>query len=292
MTTGKKLKELRKEKGLTQSKVIELLNGVISKNTLVNAENDNCKLKGANDSTLTILAEFYGVNIEYLRNPKCLNRNIETIDMGKYLNLSDKSLNKIKHIGELGGQFCSTPELSPFLRGISYLLTDGEAKSVFNSFIEDFDINDLSCMLKELKSLISIKEIAVKIYDIYGVLKEPLENRNIKKVASVITDYKEDIALYDKIAIDGRALSSYSKFQIDYGNIIEFKDYLAKLEKLCDENYSTDTCNNILNSVLELGINFIADVEREISMTRYAIIHSFERYLDFLEKDVEQYNFQ
>lgn len=284
MTAGEKLKELRCEKGYTQDQVIEMLNEKISKNTLSNAENDKCKTKGSNDGTLTILAEFYNVNIEYLRNPQCMNRNIETINIGKHLNLSDKALNKIKGIGE------HNYEIAFLTNYKKTTYVNQNVKNIFNSFIEDFNLNDFSYMLEELNDLIKIKQVAINILNFSNNMRTLIEKSDNNEILKKIDYYKREIKNYQNI-INKNTLSSYSKFYSDYYNIVDFKEYLDDFEE-CYNNSSFKDCDIICGNTPDIGIEFITDAEREINILRYSINRLFENYIESLSTGIEEYNFQ
>lgn len=95
MKLSKKLRMLREEAGKTQE---QLRNETgLGIQTIRNYENDNL-YKFPNTYQLKILKDYFGVTYEYILDENCNNKTPETVEIGKLLNLSDISLNKIKDL--------------------------------------------------------------------------------------------------------------------------------------------------------------------------------------------------
>ena len=95
MKLSKKLRLLREEAGKTQE---QLRNETgLGIQTIRNYENDNLD-KYPNTYQLKILKDYFGVTYEYLLDENCNNKTPETVEVGKMLNLSDSSLDRIKEL--------------------------------------------------------------------------------------------------------------------------------------------------------------------------------------------------
>lgn len=98
MTRGEKLIELRGKK--SQKDILEDIpkklgkEYQINKNTLSNAERD----KTISNTTMEILANYYEVSFDYLKNDIIENSTNENIEINKILGFSDKTIEKIKSV--------------------------------------------------------------------------------------------------------------------------------------------------------------------------------------------------
>lgn len=97
MKLSEKLRLLRIEKGKTQQEVSDTLG--IGITTLRNYENDKLD-RMPNTYQLKQLKDYYNVTYEYLLDEECENKSLDTINIGKELNFSDKSITKIKNLEE------------------------------------------------------------------------------------------------------------------------------------------------------------------------------------------------
>ena len=95
MKLSEKLRLLRNEKGETQEDVSKNLG--IGITTLRNYENDKLD-RLPNTYQLKQLKDYYNVTYEYLLDEECENKSLDTINIGKELNFSDKSITKIKNL--------------------------------------------------------------------------------------------------------------------------------------------------------------------------------------------------
>lgn len=179
MTTGEKLKQLRKEFNWTQTQVLKQLekkNTPISINTLSNAENNNGK--GNNIFTLKLLADLYGVSLSYLTSAEVTNRTEKNMKVNKELGLSDKSIEIIKQIqifeneescwidkGTFNYFIEEFDNLEFFLASLSIVKNCDKLKTILHQFE----------LLDSLKKQLYIKEKREKILSRYCELLKELE---------------------------------------------------------------------------------------------------------------------
>lgn len=99
MEIWRKLRKQREKKGLTYEQLNLALNGEISVSTLKAYESKTPKnRRGISKHNIGILANFFGVPIDYFLFEDYEIQKKENIDIGETLGLSDETIERIKNI--------------------------------------------------------------------------------------------------------------------------------------------------------------------------------------------------
>ena len=129
MNRGEKLRNLRKDKGLTQIQLAKELG--VDKNTISKAEQNG----NISNTTMEIFANFFNVSLDYLKSDDIENATNEAIEINKLFGFSDKTISKLKDI--------------------TY-------KEGLNTFLEELNLYYLSWNLKEISELQKYRDIYYK----------------------------------------------------------------------------------------------------------------------------------
>lgn len=285
MTTGEKLKELRSEKGITQDKLLKELDGMITKNTLSSAENDSSK-KGPSFETIKLLAKYYDVDVEYLIDDDVVIRKKEYLGIYNKLGFSEKAIKKIENLGKLE---YDEEYIIPF--DDIYDDTDHIKKQqkLLSSFIEKFEFSNFLYYVEELKTLVEIRKCAQDIYDFRDLALNIDYKKDVivsdisfsskdSRISKLIDNYDNMLEKLYNLVINYQ--DDYSKFEPDYYNIIEFKEYFKVFKQLAKKQDTISFFDFDFDYVLEIGIDFLADVDREINYKHYIISQEFEKYIN------------
>lgn len=282
MTTGEKLKELRLEKGITQDELLKELNNMITKNTLSSAENDSSK-KGPSFETTKLLAKYYDVDVEYLIDEEVNIRKKEYLGIYDKLGFSEKAIKKIEKLGKIEYEvdnFITFDDNDDLIK---------ECQKRLSSFIEEFDFSNFLFYIEELKTLVEIKKCAKKIYDFRQIALNIDYKKNIivtdiefsskdSRISKLIDDYDNMLEKLYNLVINYH--DDYSKFEPNYYNIKEFKEYFEVFKQLTKEQDTIRFFDFDFDYVLEIGIDFLADVDREINYKHYIISQELEKYIN------------
>lgn len=270
MTTGEKLKKLRNQFGLTQNQLCEKLNGTLSKNTIYNAEHDNCKKKGANDSTLTVLADFYNVDIEYLRDENCDIMHKSNLPINETLGFSEDVIKKIESLGS--GTF-------------DYFITDDDDekdqiisiyKNSFNIFLKEINIEKLINYLEDYRRINQIKDLFLQLFDQFDNLRIPSFHSQAK-----ILCQKCDTIFFELEKIfkckDFHDPSSSLVFKNDtyYISMLNEYDNLKNNYK----TYEEIDFQYVGFQITEDIYNIMQSIENEIGLKKYLLSSFFENYI-------------
>ena len=282
MTTGEKLKELRLEKGITQDELLKELNNMITKNTLSSAENDSSK-KGPSFETTKLLAKYYDVDVEYLIDEEVNIRKKEYLGIYDKLGFSEKAIKKIEKLGKIEYEvdnFITFDDNDDLIK---------ECQKRLSSFIEEFDFSNFLFYIEELKTLVEIKKCAKKIYDFRQIALNIDYKKNIivtdiefsskdSRISKLIDDYDNMLEKLYNLVINYH--DDYSKFEPNYYNIKEFKEYFEVFKQLTKEQDTIRFFDFDFDYVLEIGIDFLADVDRETNYKHYIISQELEKYIN------------
>lgn len=244
MTRGQKLKELRGKR--SQSFILKDIrkklgevNG-INKNTLSNAEND----KTISNTTLEILANYYEVSFDYLKNDIIENSTNENIEINRILGFSDKTIENIKSVN--GNEFYKNEGMNNNL----------------NLLFENLDFNIISWNLRDISILKQYYEICRYIcrFDYSIRNKEITEEGFYKHINSIdienlqelygirdIIDHLKNIIYIVRKKENKKEIEKYSNTLIDYMNrineVIGYKKYVINknisetLDSIFDNKY-------------------------------------------------------
>jgi len=176
MTFSDKIKELRKEKGVSQDIASKKMNMAIS--SLRNYENGRLP----DTEQLRKIQQYYNVPYEYLLNDDCTTKDYNNMQVSKELGLSDEAINNLKKFqmlkvenSKLNNNIVSTIDLiNNMLENIdllgflnSYILINNcvdnyatnHINNSLNNLIEDFlDNSDIDFSNKKINNL-NTKEI-------------------------------------------------------------------------------------------------------------------------------------
>lgn len=217
MTRGEKLIKLRGSK--SQKDILEDIpkklgdEKTINKNTLSNAEND----KPISNTTLEILANYYEVSFDYLKNDIIENSTNESIEINKILGFSDKTIENIKSVN--GNEFYKNEGMSnnlnllfenlnfhiisSDLRDISILKQYYELCSYIGSVDyklrnkkiteEDFLKYINSIDVENLQEVYSIRDIITRLKSIICGIRNKENIKEIGRYSVMLTDYMNRI---------------------------------------------------------------------------------------------------
>lgn len=275
MKLSEKLKKLRESSGETQEQVCEVLG--IGIQTLRNYENDKLD-RIPNSYQLKKLKEHFNVTYEYLLDDECTNRTTETINIGNTLKLSDKSIQKIKDL-----QFNNPTFLPAHLREVT---EDTSSPYAFNEWIENFSsIKSFAIMLDTFYTLNRLSDklqCFASILDIYPYIKHCLSN-NKSKLNSLFEYLEQELEELKFYVSDGE------KSSLNYSHYEELKIEYEKFKKYCNSydknNFSTDKLDIddelyiILNTILEIALDFYLVTNKDLRYCQFEIIELFKNSL-------------
>lgn len=146
MKLSKKLRLLREEKGITQEALADKLK--IGIQSVRNYENDS-KNRIPSTIQLKMLKDFYNVTYEYLLDENCENKQLQTVDIGKKLMLSDSAIDSILNLQYsigLKNADATTPK-------------DFETPKVFSNLLENIDLAEYVLSVREYQILNEIYSV-------------------------------------------------------------------------------------------------------------------------------------
>ena len=151
MTFSDKIKELRKEKGVSQDIASKKMNMAIS--SLRNYENGRLP----DTEQLRKIQQYYNVPYEYLLNDDCTTKDYNNMQVSKELGLSDEAINNLKKFqmlkvenSKLNNNIVSTIDL------INNMLENIDLLGFLNSYIsinncvDNYDTNHINNSLNNL----------------------------------------------------------------------------------------------------------------------------------------------
>ena len=286
MTFSEKMKYLRDKKGKTQQQASDEMGIAIS--SLRNYENgrlpDTVQLKRIKD--------YYDVTYEYLLDDNCENKTAETLDIGKKLNLSDKS---IKHLKET------------------------EEKEILNKFIEYYQFSDFIKNLNLYYKINYIITYDLQLFIYICDLWEYIIDRNIKGHTDDLKDYfnKCDKAIDNIINFTNGTNffdpsdSKYDLFREHYENLKDFifvqslknkkmkESVQFELETVIDLFDEINSKYIMYSRILKLNIsdilnNFLITIEKMYNITLGSedYTNMFGKYIKHINSDIkDDYNF-
>lgn len=290
MKLSEKLRLLREEKGMTQEQVCKKLE--IGIQTLRNYENDNAD-RLPNTYQLNKIKNFYNVTYEYLLDDNCENKTAESVDIGKILCLSDKSIERLKDLQR------DTYSFSPDI--IKDYGEDKKSPISFSLWIEHFsDLHDFTRMLNEfylLNDLIEDTKYFSTIMDLTSYIIFCL-NENKSMLASLFK------LLDEKINHFKNCVTNYDYTSLNYHNYEELNDNYLKLKSYCNsykKNSKKNTIKNIkstvtmetdselyyiLNDILEIGIEYYEIAYKELRFCHFEILEFLKNSLNCPENQI------
>ena len=268
MKFSEKIKHLRTEKGLTQEQVCKELDIAIS--SLRNYENgrlpDTYQLKK--------IKNFYNVSYEYLLEDDCTNLTNSTLDIGKKLKLSDKTIEKIKRINECG----LSDEFNYYMENMKYfsLVNLKILKKLYTIKIEYIDFFITLYALSEYITS-NIKNITL-INHLLSIYENKLQSITNSNLISSLEDIIEFPLRNDIILID-EALNKI--INLIKNNKAKTSDYITYVDKMLEISNKFNTYlnfykynfTNSLDVILDKIIPLIQDVD-------YIYYKDLDKYYD------------
>jgi len=195
MTFSDKIKELRKEKGVSQDIASKKMNMAIS--SLRNYENGRLP----DTEQLRKIQQYYNVPYEYLLNDDCTTKDYNNMQVSKELGLSDEAINNLKKFqmlkvenSKLNNNIVSTIDLiNNMLENIdllgflnSYILINNcvdnyatnHINNSLNNLIEDFlDNSDIDFSNKKINNLNTKEILKTSILNMFTNELDKLSNK-------------------------------------------------------------------------------------------------------------------
>ena len=280
MKLSEKLRLLREEKGMTQEQVCNELE--IGIQTLRNYENDNAD-RLPNTFQLSKIKNFYNVTYEYLLDDNCENKTNESTNIGKALQLSDTSINRIK-------------DLQFFTDSIFNNVREDKTSPVaFNRWIEDF--SDLHHFARSLNHYYIIYELLDDIVYFASIptLSSYINfclNENNQKLELLFDMLDKKNEYIKQNIINGICLtldySDYENFNDSYQEVkYYFNSYKKSSKKRLPVNIDDDNdWFNIANYLLTTTMKIYENLYRELKFQSFEIIESLKTSLVFPADDI------
>lgn len=278
-----KIRLLREEKGKTQYAVHKELG--IGIETVRKYERPDPETF-PNSAQLKLLKNYYNVTYEYLLDENCLNKHHDSIDIGKKLNLSDKSIQQILYLQNhktfSGDNLIDKESPVTFDKWLSTF----DSFSLFISYITDYNV--LNDLLKCTKFFSGCLEIAPYIVDCLNTNKKELEH--------LFKLLEDNLLIYKECVTHGDTSS-----KLDYRSYKELNSYFTKFKKYCSsykpaskKNLLTknhleldDDLFNILNEIVEIGAESYQFTHDDLQFCEYKITECIRDYLHYTSKENE-----
>lgn len=271
-----KLILLREEHGISQKKLID--DTGLSAQAVRNYENPK-KDRVPNTAQLKMLKEYFGVSYEYLLDNNCQNKTAESIDIGKELRLSDKSIQQIK---SLYNRKTFSEES----------IIDTESPVTFDKWLSTFDNLTLFVFYITdyyiLNKLLGATQYFSSLLELSPYIVECLNN-NKKDLVWIFNLMDYNISIYKECVIHGDTSS-----KLDYNSYIELNSYLVEFKNYC-ESYDPDSNKNslikkklnlddelfhILNEITEIGAESFQFTYADLQFCEYKITELIRDYLN------------
>lgn len=274
-----KIKLLREEKGKTQYAVHKELGIGIETVRKYERPDPECF---PNSAQLILLKNYYGVTYEYLLDENCLNKHQSSIDIGKKLKLSDKSIQQVIDLqnhksfsGELIADNESPISFDRWLSNFKHLRS-------FTLYLTDYNI--LNDLLESTQYFSSILELAPYIINCLNNNKKDLEPL-YKLLESKISIYKECVTHGDTVS------------QLNYDSYKELHSYFKKLKKYCSSYKSTSTTSLepdddlffILNEIVEIGAESYEFAYKDLQFCEFKITELIRDNLHDISKSNDNF---
>lgn len=284
MKLSEKLRLLREEKGMTQEQVCKELE--IGIQTLRNYENDNAD-RLPNTFQLSKIKNFYNVTYEYLLDDDCENKTNESTNIGKVLQLSDTSINKIKDLQVISHTF---PDGTVENAGI-----DKTSPVAFNKWLEDF--SDLQKFARSLNYYYSLYELLDSIVYFFSLanLSSYIDfclNENRDKLDSLFDSLDRKNEFIEKQFEDDICItlsySDYEDFNDSYNEVKKYcNSYKKTSKKKNHANIENDSeWNNTMNYLLTTTMKIYEILYRELRFNSIEIFELLKTNLKFPDDDI------
>lgn len=259
MKLSRKLRLLREEAGKTQE---QLRNETgLGIQTIRNYENDNLD-KFPSTYQLKILKDYYGVTYEYLLDENCNNKTPETVEIGKFLRLSDTSLDKIKDLQNHNNQYFPIEGL--------YYRDEVHGDLAFDKWLSSFDeLKRFSIRLDILYNLNKIIETSKYFVNILKYREQIENSHNTDKifVTKLNTLLSKKIEEYNKCFEtpfkSDFLIENYTDINTHFS---EYLDYLKKHKKIISGSLSF-----ILDDLGTVAFGIYEDAFKNIKYCQYEI---------------------
>ena len=308
MNFGEKMKILREEANLTQEVASKKMN--ISISALRNYE----KNRLPDTYQLKQIKQFYQVPYEFLLDDSCHNRNLEYVDIGKSLYLSDDTIDKIKEIHAIDenllDHFLIQTSSDNFWKKIFHYQTLKHFHhTMFSTILNFYD----DIMVKEFYTKYKINPNLHKHHYKYFYLDidKMLENQEktkkfmqghhtngdfMKFVDTLdenyvylyedkpekVKDLKERIADINRI-LDFFQKNLFVKLSFDSFNFSELSDTVMDLQKslkrLLDSIENMSTIDSPIQNVLAIIESVKEKIDYELNFLKYTITENFNQFL-------------
>lgn len=264
MDFSEKIRELRKEKGITQEEASKQMNIGIS--SLRNYE----KNRLPETFQLKIIKEFYDVPYEYLLNDKCFNKDIKNLEIGKELKISDNTIEQIKKL------FVSSHNNNSSI----------ELNAIFDMFISNISLENFMSNIKAViitnrqykknsKNFLELKKL-VNEYKESEFKKSKKTNELIKKINLIIEDVEqepeEDGLFFDQITLGTNFLRNIW---------VEIQDFV--------EDNDTEQIKERMEALLGLIDEIIKKMKIFVRYSSYLVTNDMLKFLNkIIGKEGEQ----
>lgn len=276
-----KIRLLREEKGKTQYAVHKELG--IGIETVRKYERPDPETF-PNSAQLKLLKNYYDVTYEYLLDENCLNKHHDSIDIGKKLNLSDKSIHQIislqNHKTYSGDNLIDKESPITFDKWLSSF----DCFALFVSYITDYYV--LNDLLQSTQFFSACLEIAPYIVDCLNTNKNGLDS---------LFKLLEDNALIYKECVthgDTSSMLNYNSFKELNRYITKFKKYCTSYKPELNKNQLIkkkltldDDLFNILNEITEIGAESHQFTYNDLQFCEFKITECIRDYLHYTSKD-------
>lgn len=282
-----KIKQLREEKGKTQYAVHKELG--IGIETIRKYEKSSPETF-PNSAQLRLLKNYFDVSYEYLLDDNCLNKQPETVSVGKVLKLSDKSIDQIinlQYYKSFSGEKIKNTE-SPIY--FDKWLSSFDGMSTFALYLSDYYIlNDLLSCCQYFSSLL---ELSPYITNCLDNNKKDL-NRLFK-----ILDLKSDIYKACVTHKDTSTQLNNDSYEELYSYISKFKEYCNNYKKKSrkstkfENDYSIDDeLFFILNEIVEIGCESFEFSYRDLQFCEFKLTELIRESIHNISGNNNKLNF-
>lgn len=277
MKLSKKLRLLREEARKTQE---QLRNETgLGIQTIRNYENDNLD-KYPNTYQLKILKDYFGVTYEYLLDENCNNKTPETVEVGKLLNLSDSSLDRIKELQNHKQEYFPNEGL--------YYRDEIHGDVAFDNWLSSFDeLKRFSIRLTMLENLNKIMETSKYFMNMLEY-REQIENSHntdkvfVTKLNTLLSKKLEELnKCFNNHLEADFIIEDYSAVSTYYS---EYLNYLKENAQILPEGLSF-----VLDDLSVAAFGVYEDAYKNIKYCQYEISemikNSISKQCEVFDKD-------
>ena len=269
MTRGKKLEKLRGER--TQKYILDDIPKKlgdqyhINKNTLSNAEGD----RPISNTTMEILANYYEVSLDYLKNDIVENSTNENININKILGFSDKTILKIKTFNE-------KKYIIPSLFQVD--INNLNNNYGFNKWLEDNNYFDEFCFFLNRYYMINYGLKLVFYFAFIDSIEQYLITNEYDNTKDIIRNLIEKYNLLDDIL---------ASCEIKIDRFSEIMTGILKLEKHLKNKSSSELIKDDIFTIETLGTVVFDELKLSNKYVKYELSEIFSNSLPIIHSEIE-----